>query len=599
MNRQQRRKQTHASRRKASSSRSGGFSDQRLDDGLRLHQRGEFERAEAIYRNVLRQQPDHPEALHLLGVLLHQKGASDEAVAAIERALEKDPKSADATYNLADILLAQGKTAEAVQRFRHALTLRPDFPEAAISLGIALRSHGEIDQALDQLREAATKYPDFAEAHYNLGDTLRIQNKLGEAKVALKKALVVRPDFSEAENNLASILRAEGDIDGAAQHIENALRIKPNFAEAHNNLGNIKKAKGVLEEAIPHFEEAIRLRSDFAEAHYNLGNTYLETGRVVEATQAFEKALALNPDFENARASLSEAQQRQVPRWHFAMMNDHARNDAYDQAIRAAVSKDQTVLDIGSGAGLLSMMAARAGAKHVYACETVAPIAKMAGRIIKKNGLSERVTVVAKHSYNLNIGDDLPEPADVMVTELLNAGFLGEGILQVIQHARTNLLKPDATIIPQGGTVYAALIESERLVEEDRVSDAAGFDVGTFNEFANAEYLTKRLNAYPHQFLSDSVEVFSFDFLGELTKPETKEIPIIATESGTCHGIVLWFSLNLTDTISIKTKPREADTHWRQAVYLEETPQRLQKGKKSRLMASHDCRYISLKLAAD
>ena len=599
MNRQQRQKQTHASRRKGNPSRSDGFSDQRLDDGLRLHQRGKFERAEAIYRNVLRQQPDHPEALHLLGVLLHQRGAGEEAVATIERALEKDPQSADATYNLADILLAQGKTAEAVQRFRHALTLRPDFPEAAISLGIALRSHGEMDQALAQLREAAANYPDFAEAHYNLGDTLRIQNELGEAKAAFEKALDVRADFAEAENNLASILRTEGDIEGAARHIENALRINPDFAEAHNNLGNIRKAKGVLEEAIPHFEEAIRLRPDFAEAHYNLGNTYLATGRIAEATQAFKKALALNPDFENARASLSEAQQRQVPRWHFAMMNDRARNDAYDQAIREAVSEGRTVLDIGSGAGLLSMMAARAGAKHVTACETVAPIAEMAGRIIKENGLSERVTVVAKHSYNLKIGDDLPERADVMVTELLNAGFLGEGILQVIQHARTNLLKPDATIIPQGGTVYAALIESERLVEEDRVSEAAGFDVRPFNEFANAEYLTKRLNAYPHQFLSESVEVFSFDFLGEPAKPETKAIPITTTASGTCHGIVLWFRLDLTDAIFIETKPREADTHWRQAIYLEETPRKLQKGEGCRLLASHDCRYIALKLAAD
>ena len=599
MNRQQRQKQTHASRRKGNPSRSDGFSDQRLDDGLRLHQRGEFERAEAIYRNVLRQQPDHPEALHLLGVLLHQRGAGEEAVATIERALEKDPQSADATYNLADILLAQGKTAEAVQRFRHALTLRPDFPEAAISLGIALRSHGDMDQALAQLREAAANYPDFAEAHYNLGDTLRIQNELGEAKAAFEKALDVRADFAEAENNLASILRTEGDIEGAARHIENALRINPDFAEAHNNLGNIRKAKGVLEEAIPHFEEAIRLRPDFAEAHYNLGNTYLATGRIAEATQAFKKALALNPDFENARASLSEAQQRQVPRWHFAMMNDRARNDAYDQAIREAVSEGRTVLDIGSGASLLSMMAARAGAKHVTACETVAPIAEMAGRIIKENGLSERVTVVAKHSYNLKIGDDLPERADVMVTELLNAGFLGEGILQVIQHARTNLLKPDATIIPQGGTVYAALIESERLVEEDRVSEAAGFDVRPFNEFANAEYLTKRLNAYPHQSLSESVEVFSFDFLGEPAKPETKAIPITATASGTCHGIVLWFRLDLTDAIFIETKPREADTHWRQAIYLEETPRKLQKGEGCRLLASHDCRYISLKLAAD
>ncbi|MCE2509392.1 MAG: tetratricopeptide repeat protein [Alphaproteobacteria bacterium] len=599
MNRQQRRREARAARQKAESARGGGFSAQRLDDGLRLHQRGELERAEAIYRNVLRQQPNHPEALHLLGVLLHQKGASEEAVTYIERSLEQDPQSADATYNLADILLARGKTAEAVERFRHALTLRPDFPEAAISLGIALRSYGDMDQAVAQLREAATQYPDFAEAHYNLGDTLRIQNELDEAQAALEKALEIRADFAEAENNLASVLRAGGDIDGAADHLENALRINPNFAEAHNNLGNVQKVKGSLEAAIPHFEKAIALRPDFAEAHYNLGNAYLATGRAVEATQAFEQAIALNPEFETARAGLSEAQQRQVPRWHFAMMNDRARNEAYDQAIREAVSKDQTVLDIGTGAGLLAMMAARASAGHVYACETVAPIAGMAQRIVEQNGLAEKITVLPKHSYGLKIGEDLPEPADVMVTELLNAGFLGEGILQVIQHARASLLKPDAAIIPRGGTVYAALIESERLVEEDRVAEAAGFDVTPFNEFASVEYLTKRLNAYPHQFLSESVEVFSFDFTGPAPRPESKEMPLAATANGTCHAVLLWFRLDLTDKISIETKPREEDTHWRQAVYLEQTPRKVQAGETYRLLASHDCRYISLKLAAD
>ncbi|MGB1548324.1 MAG: tetratricopeptide repeat protein, partial [Alphaproteobacteria bacterium] len=592
-----RRSQARAARRKESPS-GGGFKDQRLDDGLRLHQRGEFERAEAIYRNVLRQQPDHPEALHLLGVLLHQKGAGEEAVGYIERSLAKDPRSAEATYNLADILLAQGKTAEAVERFRQALGLRTDFPEAAISLGIALRSHGDMETALVQLREAAAKYPEYAEAHYNLGDTLRIQNDLDGAKAAFEKALAVRANFAEAENNLASVLRLQGDVEGAARHLENALRINPNFAEAHNNLGNVRKAKGAPQEAIPHFEKAIALRPDFVEAHYNLGNTYLAAGRVAEATRAFEKALELNPEFEGARAGLSEAQQRQVPRWHFAMMNDEIRNDAYDRAIREAV-KGKTVLDIGAGAGLLSMMAARADARHVYACETVAPIAEMAGRIVERNNLADRITILPKHSYGLKIGEDLPEAADVMVTELLNAGFLGEGILQVIQHARANLLKPDATIIPQGGAVYAALIESERLVEEDRVGEAAGFDVTPFNEFANIEYLTKRLNAYPHRLLSDSVEVFTFDFTGETPKPEAKEITVPATAGGTCHAILLWFRLNLTDKITIETKPREEDTHWRQAVYLEATPRTVEAGKDYRLQASHDCRYISLKLAAD
>lgn len=596
MNRQQRRRQAHETRQKTS--RPAGVSDERLDDALRLHRQGKLEQAEAIYRNVLRQQPNHADALHFLGLLRHQKGADDEAIALIERAIAASPQAAEAVYNLADILLAQGKAAAAIARFRQALALRPDFPEAATSLGIALRTQGEMEPALAQLRAAAAAHPNYAEVHYNLGDTLRVLNKPGEAKKALARALELRPDFAEAENNLASLLRAEGDIEGAAHHLESALRIHPNFAEAENNLGNIRKGEGEIEAAILHFEKAIALRPNFPEAHHNLGNAYLAVGRVAEAATAFSKALELNPALEGARAGLAEARQRQVPRWHFAMMNDRARNEAYDRAIRETVSEKTRVLDIGAGAGLLSMMAARAGAKHVYACEAVHPIAEMAERIVAANGLEGRVTVLPKHSYSLKVGADLPERADVMVTELLNAGFLGEGILQVIQHARANLLKPEAAIIPKGGTVHAMLIESERLAEEDRVDQAGGFDVSAFNDFAGAEYLTKRLNAYPHRLLSDSAEVFSFDFRNDPPKPETKEIPIPVTADGVCHAVLLWFRLDLTDTLALETRPREDDTHWRQAIYLEKTPRRLRKGETVRLSAGHDCRYISLKLAA-
>ena len=599
MNRQQRRQQAHKSRRREGQPPGDTTLERRLDDALRLHQRGEFERAEAIYRNVLRQQPDHADALHLLGVLRHQCGASEEARELLERALENLPSSPETLYNLADILLAQGKPTEAIARFQSALSQRPDFAEARISLGVAYRAAGEMEKAINQLREATEKHPDYAEAHYNLGDTLRIQNDVAGAQAALAKALEIRTDFPEAANNLATILRNEGDIEGAARHIEKALHANPDFAEGHNNLGNIRKAEGSIEKAIPHFEQAVRLRPEFAEAHCNLGNAYLATGRTEAAIDAFKKALSLSPDLENARGGLSEAQQRQVPRWHFAMMNDHTRNEAYDQAIRESVSKDTTVLDIGAGAGLLSMMAARAGATHVTACEAVEPIAKMAGRIVKENNLADRITILPKHSYGLKIGDDLPERADMLVTELLNAGFLGEGILQVIAHARANLLKPDATILPKGGTVYAMLVESERLFEEDRTSEACGFDMRLFNEFASAEYLTKRINAYPHKMLSDSVEVFSFDFLDADQRPEAKEIAIPVTADGVCHAVLLWFRLNLTDTITLETKPRAEDTHWRQAIYLEAAPRRLQSGDACQILAQHDCRYISLKLTGE
>ena len=82
-----------------------------------------------------------------------------------------------------------------------------------------------------------------------------------------------------------------------------------------------------------------------------------------------------------------------VPRWHFPMLADSARNRAYARAIAAKVRPGDVVLDIGCGAGLTAMLAARAGARHVYTCEQQPLIAQAARQVIRDNGLSDRITV--------------------------------------------------------------------------------------------------------------------------------------------------------------------------------------------------------------
>ena len=87
------------------------------------------------------------------------------------------------------------------------------------------------------------------------------------------------------------------------------------------------------------------------------------------------------------------------------MMDDKRRSDSYEAAIRRIVP-GKLVLDIGTGSGLLAMMAARAGTAHVMTCETVATIAERARTIIAKNGLADRITVIAKSSTDLVVGRD-------------------------------------------------------------------------------------------------------------------------------------------------------------------------------------------------
>ncbi|MFQ5935082.1 MAG: tetratricopeptide repeat protein, partial [Acidiferrobacterales bacterium] len=98
-----------------------------LDQALAHHQAGRLEEAEALYREILAQQPDHADALHLLGVMALQSGQPKEAVALIERAIDIDGQVADYHNNLGEALRAQDKLEAAMRAYEKALALRPDF----------------------------------------------------------------------------------------------------------------------------------------------------------------------------------------------------------------------------------------------------------------------------------------------------------------------------------------------------------------------------------------------------------------------------------------------------------------------------------------
>lgn len=167
-----------------------------------------------------------------------------------------------------------------------------------------------------------------------------------------------------------------------------------------------------------------------------------------QALDLYRQALAADPREPGARLGLGEIYRRDVARWHFSMLNDDARNAAYDAAIARAVRPGDVVLDIGTGAGLLAMMAARAGAAHVYTCECVPLIAEKAREVIAANGLCDRITVLSKWSHQLKVGEDLPQRADVLVSEIVDNLLIGEGIIATLDHALSHLVKRDALVIP-------------------------------------------------------------------------------------------------------------------------------------------------------
>ncbi|GAB1538560.1 hypothetical protein NUACC21_12220 [Scytonema sp. NUACC21] len=272
-----------------------------------------------------------------------------------------------------------------------------------------------------------------------------------------------------------------------------------------------------------------------------------------------------------------------IPRWHFAMLNDVERNKAFETAIKHIVRPNCTVLDIGAGSGLLAMMAARHGAS-VTSCEMIQPIAQMAKKIIAINGFKDQIKIVSKKSDDLVVGLDLAQRADVLITETVDCGLVGEGILPIIRHARQALLTPDATIVPAKAVVKFSLLESHLVHNLNFASDATNFDVSPFNVFSTSGYFPVRLWIWPHRLLSKPTTAFEFDFRVDSLKPRQKEICVQVQHNGTVHGVVFWFELDLGNGVVLSNAVNNEKSHWMQAVQCFEQPMIVQKDELLKLM---------------
>ena len=282
-----------------------------LNIALQHHQAGRLREAEALYRQILQAQPEHPDALHLLGVIAQQVGQYDVAIRYINRAIAVNAQAAEFHNNIGEAYRAMGKLEEAVTHYRQAVALKPTYTGAYSNLGNALREQGKLKEAVTQYRQALALQPTYAEAHNNLGAALFEQGKLEEAVAQYRQALALEPTYAEAHNNLGAALHEQGKLEEAVLTCRQALALKPSFAEAHNRLGAALHEQGKLVEAEACFRQALALKPGYAEAHNNLGVALREQGKLEEALAHYRQALALKPMNAEAHSNLGSALKEQ------------------------------------------------------------------------------------------------------------------------------------------------------------------------------------------------------------------------------------------------------------------------------------------------
>ena len=268
--------------------------------------------------------------------------------------------------------------------------------------------------------------------------------------------------------------------------------------------------------------------------------------------------------------------QQELARSAFAdMLHDHERNVQYEKAIVKTIRtlakslKNIHVLDIGTGTGLLSMMAARAldgrtdssCSLRITACEVFQPMARIAKKCIEQNGLTDRIHVIDKRSTELDLENDLHnDRINVIVAEVFDTELIGEGALRTFSEACKHLTidKDNLRIIPARATIYIQLVQSselqnfhtlrnlsdrnERINIPDECRHLAGNTIFDLNINEVRDYLRP---------LSKPIPIFHFNFKAIDEKNNFSEEKILENiqceVDGRIDAFIMWWNLDMDE----------------------------------------------------
>jgi len=313
---------------------------QLLAAALQHHQAGQLADAEQIYRQILAQEPNHPDALHLLGVIALQCGQHDTARQLIQRAIALQPGNAQYHNNLGNVLLAARDFAGAEAVFRRVLQLNPRYPEAQHNFGVALQNQNRVEEAVAAYRLALQMKPDYADAWNHLGEALARQGQLEQATSALQSALRLQPHAAELHYKLGNTFLDQARFPEAVSAYTNALRHQPDFPEAHYNLGLALHHQQQVAAAEASYRAALALRPGYLAAQSNLGKALLDQRQLQPAIDAFHAALAIDPRHPETHFNLGNALVRQ------GLHSEAARS--YSAALQSRPHFPEAQLNLGN-----------------------------------------------------------------------------------------------------------------------------------------------------------------------------------------------------------------------------------------------------------
>jgi Ribosomal protein L11 methyltransferase (PrmA)/Arginine methyltransferase oligomerization subdomain len=233
------------------------------------------------------------------------------------------------------------------------------------------------------------------------------------------------------------------------------------------------------------------------------------------------------------------------------MVNCEPRMSAYAEALRRAVTPGCTVIDLGAGPGIFSILACKYGAGKVIAIDPDVSI-ELIREFGRANGCADKITVV----NGLSTDYSSPSRADVIVSDIRGILPLFEGHIAAIADARERLLSPNGTLIPSRDTLRVALVHNDkeyRPYEEPWLRNKFDVELAAGHRYVANTFA--KVNFGPEDLLSQAETLAVLDY-NSITDPNVVGGFDLAVEKrGTAHGLLLWFDAELLDGIGFSNAP--------------------------------------------
>lgn len=260
------------------------------------------------------------------------------------------------------------------------------------------------------------------------------------------------------------------------------------------------------------------------------------------------------------------------------MIGDRPRTDAFARAIGEVVRPGNVVLDVGTGTGILAMLAARAGARKVYAIDQ-SDIARVAEDLVRANGMSDRIEVIQTGAADVR----LPERADVIVSEWLGHMAFVEGMLADVLAARDANLILGGRMIPSAVRLLLSPIDDPILYGREGPGfwrdPISGLDFRSLEAGELAQGRACQVEVQPAALLAGLEPLVEVDLArcGHLEPWKQGARTFAVRRNGVLNGFVACFAADLSPSVVLDTSPGAPGTHWAQT-YLPFDPRFVREG---------------------